>query len=150
MDSCRPPPPESRDEPGLSLGLVASFTSWYTGHKGAQKGEKGCQKAELSYLHGLAGGLLRKDGSWLSFSHPSSMNGRETRRGVRKRKGLGSVLYSAYSPNYPLSYFSLLEKKAQYQSFLNLTLPVGVMEICFVVVQLEYSPIWSLREDPST
>ena len=68
MDSCHPPPPESRDEPGLSLGLVASFTSWYTGHKGAQKGEKGCQKAELSYLHGLAGGLLRMLGMDWAFN----------------------------------------------------------------------------------
>ena len=47
----------------MSLGLVASFTPWYTGHRGAQEGEKGCQKAELAYLHGLAGGLLRKHGS---------------------------------------------------------------------------------------
>ena len=60
---CHPPPPERRDEPGLALGLVASFTPWYTSHKGAQEGEMGCQKAELAYLHGLVDGLLRKDGS---------------------------------------------------------------------------------------
>ena len=63
MDSRHPLPPERKDEPGLALGLVARFTPWYTGHEGAQEGEKGCQKAELAYLHGLAGGLLRKDGS---------------------------------------------------------------------------------------
>lgn len=53
MDSLHPPPPERRDEPGLALGLVASFTPWYTSHKGAQEGEMGCQKAELAYLHGF-------------------------------------------------------------------------------------------------
>ena len=63
MDSSHPPPPERRDEPGLALGLVASFTPWSTSHKGAKEGEKGCQKAELAYLHALVGGLLRKDDS---------------------------------------------------------------------------------------
>ena len=63
MDAPHPPPPERRDEPGLALGLVASFTPWYTSHEGAQEDEKRCQKSKLAYLHALVGGLQRKDGS---------------------------------------------------------------------------------------
>ena len=101
MDSCRPPPPESRDEPGLSLGLVASFTSWYTGHKGAQKGEKGCRKAELAYLHGLAGGLLRKEGSWLSFS-PKLNEWKRDKEGSEEEKGPGVSIVQCVLPQLPI------------------------------------------------
>ena len=95
-----PSSPTSREERWARnvLGLVASFTPWYTGHRGAQEGEMGCQKAELAYLHGLAGGLLRKDGSRLSFSHPSSVTGRETRRGVRKRRAWGQYCTVCTTP----------------------------------------------------
>ena len=59
-----------------------------------------------------------------------------------EEKGLGSVLYSVYSPHYPWSCFSLMGINAQYKCFLNLTLLVSLMETCFVVVQVELSQLW--------
>ena len=99
MDSPHPSPPERRDEPGLVLGLVASFTPWYTGQKGAQ-GWDGLPKSRAGLSSRLSGGLPRKDGSWLNFSHPSSVTGRETRgvRGMRKRRAWGQYCTVCSTP----------------------------------------------------
>ena len=46
----------------------------------AQEDEKGCGEAEPDHLCGVTGGLLRKDGGWLSFLHPQ-LRARESQQG---------------------------------------------------------------------
>ena len=77
------------------MGLVASFTPWYTGHKGAQEGKMGCQKAELAYLHGLVG-----EERWqlTELLTPQFSDWKRDKERSEEEKGQGSILYSVYSP----------------------------------------------------
>ena len=68
---------------------------------------------------------------------------------MRKRRARGQYC-TVCTPPLSIVLFQPAWGNCPVSALLKLTLLVGLMETCFVVVQVELCPIWSLREDPST